>query len=218
MRNVKKIVIAEDHSIVREGIKALISAKHPFKIVGEARDGIEAVQLAGKLKPDLIIMDLSMPKLNGIEAIGEIKSISPESKVLVLTVHNIEEYVRASLEAGADGYLLKKSSYKELLNAIKHVISGEPYLDPGISGKIIAGYLNNKADGEKSSYYGTLTPREREVLKLIAEGHKNSEIAGYLFISLNTVETHRYNIMKKLDLHNVAALTSYAIKHGLVHI
>ncbi len=182
----------------------------------EATDGQQAVDMAKAGLPDLILMDLTMPKMNGMEAIGDIKSSSPETKVLILTVHKIEEYVRACLQAGADGYLLKKSSHGELLNAINHVISGEPYLDPGISDRIIEGYLNRKTKGAEQSRWGTLTKREREVLKLIAEGYKNAEIAEYLCISVSTVETHRDNLMKKLDLHNAAALTAYAIDQGLI--
>lgn len=211
-----RIVIAEDHLIVRDGIKALISADPHFEVVGEAKNGFEAIQIVGKLKPDLILMDLTMPGLNGMEAIDEIKSSSPETKVLVLTVHNIEEYVYACLQAGADGYLLKKSSCEELMNAIYHVISKEPYLDPGISGRIIEGYLNRKTERSGKSGRKTLTKREREVLKLIAEGNKNEQIAQYLCISVSTVETHRDNLMRKLDLHNVAALTAYAIDQGLI--
>jgi len=216
MHSKVRIVIAEDHIIVRDGLKALISANPLFEIVGEAKDGVEAIQIVNQLKPDIILMDLTMPRLNGMDAISEIKSISTETKVLILTVHKIEEYVRASLQAGADGYLLKKSSREELMNAIYHVISGESYLDPGISDKIINGYLNGKTDGSVKSRLCSLTTREREVLKLIAEGYKNSEIAEYFCISLNTVEAHRGNLMKKLDLHNVAALTAYAINQGLI--
>ncbi len=209
-----RIVLAEDHIIVRDGIKSLISANPDFEIAGEAGNGLEAIRLVDKLKPDLILMDLTMPKSNGLDAIGDIKACSPETRILILTVHKIEEYVRACLKAGADGYLLKKSSHKELLNAICHVISGEPYLDPGISDKIIKGYLRGNTETDRGTL-NTLTKREREVLKLIAEGYKNAEISDYLCISVNTVESHRNNLMKKLDLHSVAALTAYAIKQGL---
>jgi len=209
-----RIVLAEDHIIVRDGIKSLISANPDFEISGEAGDGLEAVRMVDKLKPDLILMDLTMPKSNGLDAIGDIKNRSPETRILILTVHKIEEYVRACLKAGADGYLLKKSSHKELLNAIHHVISGEPYLDPGISDRIIEGYLRGNAKKTRGSL-NKLTKREREVLKLVAEGYKNAEISDYLCISTSTVETHRDNLMKKLDLHNAAALTAYAIKQGL---
>jgi len=210
-----RIVLAEDHIIVRDGIKALISAEPQFEIVGEVEDGLDAIRIVDKLKPDLILMDLTMPRMNGMEAIGEIKSCSPETKVLILTVHKIEEYVRASLQAGADGYLLKSHPTANFLNAIHHVISGEKYLDPGISGRIIEGYLTENTTGTDESRWSILTKREREVLKLIAEGYKNSETAQLLCISIHTVETHRDNLMKKLDLHNTAALTAFAIGQGL---
>ena len=216
MEDKVRIVIVEDHIIVRDGVKALISSERHFKVMGEAENGFEAVKLAEKLKPDLILMDLTMPKMNGMEAITEIKSRSPKTKVLILTVHKIEEYVRASFQAGADGYLLKKSSHSELLHAIRHVISGEPYIDPGISGKILAGYLTGTAPQAGESRWSLLTKREREVLKLIAEGYKNAEIAQHLSISVHTVETHRDNLMKKLELHNVAALTAFALDRGLI--
>ncbi len=216
MRAEVRIIIVEDHIIVRDGVKALILSESQFRVVGEAENGLEAVKLVEKLKPDLILMDLTMPRMNGMEAITEIKSRSPETKILILTVHKIEEYVRASFQAGADGYLLKKSSHSELMHAIRHVISGEPYIDPGITGKILAGYLTGTVAVAEESRWSTLTKREREVLKLIAEGYKNAEIAKYLSISVHTVETHRDNLMKKLDLHNIAALTAFALDRGMI--
>ena len=214
MQKIIRIVLAEDHIIVRDGLKSLISATPGFEIAGEAENGLEAVRIADDLKPDLVIMDLTMPKTNGLDAIGDIKACSPGTRILILTVHKIEEYVRACLKAGADGYLLKKSSHKELLNAIRHVISGDPYLDPGISDKIIQGYLKGTPQADQGAL-NTLTKREREVLKLIAEGYKTAEISDYLCISRNTVDSHRSNLMRKLDLHSAAALTAYAIKQGL---
>ena len=211
-----RIVIVEDHIIVRDGVKALISSDRQFKVVGEAENGFEAIELVKKTQPDLVLMDLTMPRMNGMEAITEIKSCSPQTKVLILTVHKIEEYVRASFMAGADGYLLKKSSHSELLHAIRHVVTGEPYIDPGISGKIIARLFDGPRSLEpRSPSWSMLTKREREVLKLIAEGYKNAEIAKHLSISVHTVETHRDNLMKKLDLHNTAALTAFALGRGL---
>ncbi|MGC9323405.1 MAG: response regulator [Desulfomonilia bacterium] len=211
----KRLVIAEDHTILRDGLKALISLNTDLELVGEASDGLEAVRVINEKKPDLVLMDLSMPKLSGIDAIREVKRTCPDTMILVLTVHKTEEYVLASLKAGANGYLLKESTHQELLNAISHVLEGKPYLSPGVSDKIISGYLAGKKD-EVRSVYDTLTHREKEILKLIAEGHKNKEIAEYLFISVKTVEKHRDNLMKKLDLHSASALTSFAIEHGLV--
>jgi len=212
----KKIVIAEDHTILREGLKALLSSCNELEVIGEAEDGREAVKLASALEPDLMLMDLSMPRMNGIEAIKEIKKRNPEIKILVLTVYKTEEYVLASLQAGADGYILKEANHSEFLLAIKNVLMGKNYLSPEISGKVIEGYLKGQQHHAPVTIWDTLTSREREILKLVGEGYKNREIADDLCISLKTVEKHRENLMKKLDLHTASALTSYAIEKGLV--
>lgn len=211
----KRIIIAEDHTILREGLKALLSPDPELEITGEARDGMEAIQRVRELKPDMILLDLTMPKMNGMEAIREIKRACPETRILVLTVHKTEEYVLASLRAGADGYVLKDSTHAELVMAIHNVLCGKPYLSPGISEKVIQGYLEGKKVVNTRTALETLTKREREVLKLIAENYRNREIADCLCISIKTVEKHRDNLMKKLDLHTTAALTAFAIEHGL---
>jgi len=211
-----RIIIAEDHTILREGLKALLCSKSSYEIVGEAQDGNEAIRCVDKFKPNLILMDLSMPRMNGMDAIKEIKRQSPETKVLVLTVHKTEEYIMATLQAGADGYVLKDSTHAELEMAIQTVLTGKPYISPGISGKIIEGYLKGRKSSKLTSPWDTLTQRERGILKLIAEGYKNKEIADYLCISVKTVEKHRANLMEKLDLHNVSDLTAYAIEKGIV--
>jgi DNA-binding NarL/FixJ family response regulator len=211
-----RIVIAEDHTILREGLRALLSSRPEFEIVGEAEDGRAAVQCIERLKPALALMDLSMPRMNGMDAIREIKKRCPETKILVLTVHKTEEYILATFKAGADGYALKDSTHTELVMAIKSVLTGKPYLSPGISEKVIEGYLEGRQTLKARTAYETLTHREREILKLIAEGYKNREIADDLCISVKTVEKHRANIMEKLGLHNVQALTTFAIEKGLV--
>lgn len=211
-----RIVIAEDHTILREGLRALLSSNSDFEIVGEAEDGREAIRCVEKLKPNLILTDLSMPRMNGMDAIREIKRRSRETKVLVLTVHKTEEYILAALQAGADGYLLKDSTHSELLAAVRHVLSGKHYISPGISDKVLDGYLEGRRSLKTRTSWETLTQREREILKLIAEGYKNKEIADDLCISVKTVEKHRANLMEKLNLHNVQALTTYAIEKGLV--
>jgi RNA polymerase sigma factor (sigma-70 family) len=211
-----KIVLVEDHTILREGLKALLSAEPDFEVVAEAGDGREAVHCIRKLKPDLILTDLSMPRMNGMEAIREIKKESPKAKILVLTVHKAEEYILATLKAGADGYLLKDATRDELLMAARKVLSGKPYLSPEISDKMIEGYLEGRKSLKAQTAWETLTAREREILKLIAEGYKNKEIADDLCISVKTVEKHRANLMEKLNLHNAQALTAFAIDHGLV--
>jgi DNA-binding NarL/FixJ family response regulator len=161
-------------------------------------------------------MDLSMPGMNGIEAIHDIKRRHPGTRILVLTVHKTDEYIHESLRAGADGYLLKEATHDELRGAIRTVLNGKIYLSPDISGRVIHGFLGGGKEAEVSSGWDTLTHREREVLKLVAEGHPNKYIADYLCLSIKTVEKHRSNLMKKLDLHNASMLTSYAIEKGLV--
>ena len=216
MPKIIKIVLAEDHTILREGLKALLSSDPQFEIIGEAADGREAVRCVEKLEPDLILMDLSMPRMSGMEAIREIKNRYPETRIIALTVHKTDEYLHTTLQAGADGFVLKDATHDELVLAIKKVMKGHSYLSPGVSEKVIEGYLEGKVSAMPDSPWETLSPREREVLKLIAEGYKNKEIAEDLCISLKTVEKHRANLMKKLDLHNAAALTVYAMQKGLV--
>ena len=216
MDRIKRIIIAEDYAIVREGLKALIDSYPDFEVVGEAEDGKQAIEYVEQLKPDLVLMDLSMPKTSGMTAIQEIKTRFPEVKVLALTVHKTDGYVRRTLEAGADGYILKDSPYSELDMAIRTVLDGKPYLSPSISDRVIKGYLMGINSARPTTLLATLTPRELEVLKLIAEGYKNKEISDYLNISVKTVDKHRANLMKKLDLHSASALTTLAIKEGLV--
>jgi len=217
MKKKVRIVLAEDHTILREGLRALLSSDSIFEIVGEAEDGREAVRCVERLSPDLLLMDLSMPRMSGMEAIREIKKRHPETRIIALTVHKTEEYLLTTLKAGADGYVLKDATHYELVLAIKHVMTGKSYLSPSVSEKVIVGYLEGREGVESVSAWKTLSQREREVLKLIAEGYKNKEIAKDLCISLKTVEKHRANLMKKLDLHNAAALTVYAMEKGLVN-
>ena len=216
MKEKVRIVLAEDHTILREGLRVLLTADPNFEITGEAADGRAAVRLVEKQIPDLILMDLSMPRMTGMDAIREIKKRYSQTKIIALTVHKTEEYLRTTLQAGADGYVLKDATHDELMMAIQSVLKGKTYLSPGVSGKVIEGYLEGKESQMPLSTLGLLSQREREVLKLIAEGYKNKEIAADLCISLKTVEKHRANLMKKLDLHNAAALTAYAIEQGLV--
>ena len=217
MENKLNIVLADDHTILREGLRALLTADSNIEVVGEARDGREAVRCVEKLGPDLLLMDLSMPRMSGMDAIREIKKRYPETKIIALTVHKTEEYLLSTLQAGADGFVLKDATHDELILAIKNVMGGKSYLSPGVSEKVIEGYLQGKESNRSLSSWESLSQREREVLKLIAEGYKNKEIAEDLCISLKTVEKHRANLMKKLDLHNAAALTVYAVDKGLVN-
>ena len=212
----KHIVIAEDHTILREGLRSLLGSSGDYEVVGEAADGLDAIRCAERYDPDVILLDLAMPRMNGMAAIKEIKRVSPETKILTLTVHKSEEYILEAFQSGADGYCLKDASHQELLMAIKSVLSGKTYLSPGISERVLEGYLEGRKSLKPTSSWATLTQREREVLKLIGEGYKNKEIADYLCISVKTVEKHRANLMRKLDLHSASALTAYAIEKGLV--
>ena len=212
----QRIIIVEDQTILREGLRSLLAFQPDMEIVGEARDGLDAIRKVDKLLPDLVMTDLSMPRMTGIEAIKEIKKKWPKIKILALTVNDAEEYVLAALKAGADGYILKDSTNAELLQAIRDIFSGNRVLSPGISEKVIEGYLENKDKREIKSPWDTLTIREREILRLIGEGQKNKQIADSLSISPNTVEKHRANIMEKLNLHSVSALTAYAVEKGLI--
>jgi len=184
--------------------------------VGEAEDGREAIRRVEEYKPDLILTDLSMPRMNGTEAIREIKRQSPKTKILVLTVHRAEEYILDTLKTGANGYLLKDSTHAELVTAVRTVLSGKLYISPEISDKVIEGYLEGRKTLKTRTAWDTLTQREREILKLIGEGYKNKEIADDLCISVKTAEKHRANLMQKLDLHSTSALTKLALEKGLI--
>jgi two-component system response regulator NreC len=214
--NAVRILLAEDHAILREGICSLLGSVPDLEVVGEAEDGLKALAQAKQLQPDLAIIDLSLPLMNGTEAIRQIKLRDPDTKVIVLTVHKSDEHVRAALHAGAEGYLLKDDTYQDLLTGIRSVVAGGTYLSPKICGKVVNGYLGQASSRGAGVPWDTLTDREREVVKLVAEGYKNREIAEHLCVSLKTVEKHRANVMRKLDLHSAAGLTAYAFENGLL--
>jgi DNA-binding NarL/FixJ family response regulator len=214
--DMQRIFIVEDHTLLRAGLRALLAQDPDLEIVGEADNGRDAIRAIGSLAPHLVLMDLSMPGMNGIEAMQDIKRRYPRTRVLVLTIHKTDEYIHESLRAGADGYILKDATHDELRVAIRSVLSGKTYLSPDISGKVIHAYLGSGKVDTIANTWDTLTHREREVLKLVAEGHPNKYIADYLCLSIKTVEKHRSNLMKKLDLHNASTLTSYAIEKGLL--
>jgi two-component system response regulator NreC len=216
MMGKKRIVIAEDQRIVRKGLCSLLTPSDEFEIVGEAEDGLDAVRCVQACKPDLVLLDLSMPKLDGIAAIREIKKQYPQTKLLALTVHDSDEHILGAFKAGADGYCLKDASHAELLTSIRSVLSGKMYLSPQVSKKVLEGYLEGGKALKGSSSWDRLTQREKEVLKLVGEGYKTKEIADYLCISWKTVQKHRANLMNKLGVHSASALTAYAIKKGLV--
>jgi two-component system, NarL family, response regulator NreC len=217
MEKPSTIVIAEDHTILRESLVSLLSCQVDLKVVGEAGDGLEAIRCVQDHSPDMILLDISMPRMSGLEAIREIKRIYPKTKILVLTVHKEEVYIFSVLKAGADGYIVKESDSAELLMAIRQVLNGHRYLSPGISGMIIDGFLEGKKMAPVRSPWETLTQRERQILKLIGKSHKNREIADLLRISVKTVEKHRANLIRKLGMSNIAALTALAAAKGLIN-
>ena len=212
-----KVLLADDHTIVRKGLCSLLEGEADIEVIGEAENGREAIKLAEKLHPDIVVMDISMPCLNGLEATRQLKKHFPEIKILILTMHANEEYVFQTLQAGAEGYLVKKAAPSELVLAIREVHQDNFFLSPTISRTVIDEYIRraDEINGEGDALKN-LTARETEVLQLIAEGRKNREIAELLFISIKTVETHRAHIMDKLDIHSTAELTHYAISKGII--
>jgi len=212
-----RILLADDHTILRDGIRALLEDETDMLVVGEAEDGRTAVKLACQLQPDVVLMDIAMPLLNGLEATRQIRHDCPQVKVLILSMHENEEYIRQVLASGAMGYILKDAAAHELLDAIHAVQRGEAVLSPAITRLVIENYLRwGDLQAEDSS--AGLSPREREVLQLIAEGYSNKQIAEILSISIKTVQAHRTNLMSKLDLHDRADLIKYAIQRKIIDI
>jgi len=209
------IVLADDHQVVRQGLRALLEAEADFRLIGEAGDGLETVQLVERLKPHVLIVDLMMPSLNGLEITRQVSQRSPQTRIVILSMHANEAYVLEALRNGAVGYVLKDSSIAELVQAVREVVSGRRYLSPPLSERAIEAYLR-KAEPATLDPYETLTLREREVLHLAAEGHTNAEIAEHLSISPRTAETHRANMMRKLDLRTQTDLIRYALRRGIL--
>lgn len=212
-----RVLLADDHTLIRSGIATLLQSSKDILIVGEAADGEEAVRQTGELRPDVVVIDLSMPKLSGIEATKILKRKYPEANVLVLTMHENEEYVFQILKSGASGYVLKSAGKDELTSAIRAAARGEKYFSPRISQLMAEGYLKrvDRKSPEAESTEVPLTRREREILALVVKGRTNQQIADQLFISPRTVDTHRTNIMQKLDIHDLANLVRYAIENKL---
>jgi len=214
-----RIVLADDHAILREGIRALLEDQSDMTVVGEAADGRKAIELARDLSPDIIVMDIGMPLLNGLEATRQIKHNFPQVAVLVLTMHDNEEYVSHILAAGASGYVLKRAASSELVTAIRAVAAGQSFLSPAVTKLLIEGYMGRQlAAPVMVDPFETLTAREREVLQLVAEGHTNSQIAKLLNISIKTVKAHRSNLMQKLGLHDRGELIKVAIQRGIIEV
>lgn len=217
MSNRGCLLIVEDHPLMRAGLRALLTQGDDFEVVGELDNGRDAIHAVSALSPDLVLMDISMPGMNGIEAITEIRQRHRTVRILVLTIQRAEEFVHASLRAGANGYVLKDASHDELRVAIRCVLDGKTYLSPDVSSSVVDNYIG-KGQERTRTPWSILSHREREVLKLVAEGHSNRGISQFLCLSVKTIEKHRTNMMRKLDLHNAAMLTTYAIERGLVEI
>ena len=212
-----KIVIAEDQTIVRKGLRSLLEPEENIEIVAEAGDGLEAVRCVEQYSPDLVLLDLAMPKMSGLSALKDIKERFNDTRILVLTFHTSEEYILEAFGSGADGYCLKNDTYSELLTAINSLLAGKSYISPSVSGKVLEGYLEGRQTLKKVTSWESLTKREREVLKLVGEGYSSVKIGEMLNISPKTADKHRSNIMNKLNLHSASSLTAYAIEKGLVN-
>jgi DNA-binding NarL/FixJ family response regulator len=210
-----RLILADDHEMIREGLKSLIQKEQGMEVVGEADNGAQTVELACRIGPHVVVMDVAMPDLNGIEATRKIISSNPNMKIVALSGHANKEFVREMLTAGASAYVLKKRAYEELVRAIQEVMKGKKYLSPDIARGVVDEYIELSSNTSDQSAFIVLTDREREVLQQLAEGKTTKEMAGMLGVSVKTIETHRRNIMEKLNLHSVAELTKYAIREGV---
>lgn len=215
MRSIR-ILLADDHTIVRKGLRMLLESHEGFRVVAEAADGREAVALAEQHRPDIVVMDLAMPVLNGIEAARQICSSDSPSAIVFLSMHSDEGYVLKALKSGAKGYLLKDSAEHDLINAVQTVSDGKAFFSPAISKMLVEDYVRQMRQQKVEDSYDLLTTREREVLQLLAEGRSNKEVATFLDLSLHTVDTHRGHIMQKLNLHSGAEMILYAIRKGVI--
>lgn len=214
-----RILLVDDHTIVRQGLAKVLEAEEGFSVVGEARDGREAVSRVEQLKPDVVVMDITMPMLNGVEATRQIKKSHPRIKVIILSMHSHNRFISELFSLGASGYLLKDSSGTDIINAINAAVRGDTYLSPSISRQVIEDYVALKRTrSSREELYGQLSNREREVFQMIAEGRSTKQIADILCVSVSTVKTHRSNIMEKLQMDNISQLIHFAIELGLVEI
>ena len=210
-----RVLLADDHSIVRRGLRGLLEAAG-LTVVGEAGDGLEAVRLCEELRPDLLILDIGMPALSGIEVAARAQKLDRPPGVIILSVHGDESYIMRALAAGARAYLLKSATDEDLIPAVRAVAAGKPFFSPAVTGVLVEDYVRRLQQRGLTDSYHLLTDREKEVLQLLAEGRSNKEVAGLLDLGLSTVETHRANLMQKLNLHNTAEIVLYAVRKGLI--
>jgi DNA-binding NarL/FixJ family response regulator len=211
-----RVLLADDHTLFREGLRALFASEDDVEVVGEACDGEEATTKAHELRPDVVVMDILMPGVNGIEATRRIRAALPEVKVLVLSMYDDEEHVQRLLAAGASGCMLKRATSDQLVRSLREVVAGGMALDPSVAAKVVKDYVRRVQRDEDAPPSGELTPRELEVLRLVAEGNSNQAIAEKLGLSRKTVDVHRTNLMRKLDLHDVTEIVKYALRHGVI--
>jgi DNA-binding NarL/FixJ family response regulator len=213
-----RILIADDHEVARQGIRSLLETHAGWEICAEAKDGREAVEAATKQKPDIFLLDIGMPNLNGLDAARQILAANPEARILILTIHDSEQVVREVLAAGARGFLLKSDAGRDLMAAVEALQNRRTFFTPKIAQMMLDGYLRPFEETDTTGQQCILTPREREVIQLVAEGKTTKEVASALSLSVKTAETHRTNLMRKLNLHSVADLTLYAVRNGIVQI
>jgi DNA-binding NarL/FixJ family response regulator len=213
-----RVFLADDHTIVRQGLAKLLSAEKDLKIVGEAENGREAVDKVIALRPAIVLMDIAMPLLNGIEATHQIKKNCPEVKIIILSMHSHDSYISRLFSIGASGYLLKDSTGSDIIKAIRAALDGDTYLSPSISRRVIEDYVSLKKKSYHEDVYGRLSDREREVFQMLAEGHSTKEIAKMLCVSTSTIKTHRQNIMEKLQINNLSQLVQFAVHIGIVEM
>ncbi len=216
MNDAIRLLLVDDHTLVRQGIRSLLETQDDMEVVGEASGGHEAIAMAKDLRPDVILMDLAMPDMNGMEATRQIKKQHPDVQVLALTMHSTDDYLFRALESGASGYVLKEADAAELATAVRAVHAGGAYIYPPLAKRLVEQFLLRIGSGEERTSYGSLTSREQDILRFIGDGLTNEEIAEQLVLSVHTVQTHRSNIMKKLGLHNRAQLVTYAARVGLI--